>query len=165
MVPRNGTHEAFADANDAVVIYDDPCSHRGEGKRRGFAGEMRADDFASAWVSGWDSDGKSWRALGVGHRTFWLRYVSKDDWRSNCGDVEITSSDSIGHNVVEALRVLQAIRRTPVVAVDFIWGGRTEPIAVDLNTAPGLRGTPVESEVSARDLFAAIEERWVELWP
>jgi hypothetical protein len=168
-IPRTGERSVWR-ADDEVVVYEDEHAHCGNGKRRAVAEDMKPGEFASAFVSCYHEPvARSYRAVAVGHNVFWIRYTSNDSWRSNCGDVEIVDVDGRHKgDVVEtkaALLRLQAIRRTPLVAVDFVDGGLVWLTAIDLNTAPGLRGTPVESLMSAVEVVNALDDRWQEINP
>jgi len=84
--------------------------------------------------------GQSWRHLQIGDKKFWLKYTSKDDWRSNCGDVTIDfiSQEEDGYNPQIPL---------PLFAIDFVLGNKF--YAIDFNSAPRVKGTGIEAVLSA----------------
>jgi hypothetical protein len=146
-----------------VVAYEDEQAHCGKGKRLlrpehykwdGCVTRIRECDrlnslFCSAYL------GKvpripsvSWRLLQVGYHRFWVEYTSRTDWRSNCGD---GNCQVIG---VERDAGPHPALPYPLWAVDFVLG--KEMYAVDLNVAPGIRGSGVERVVSPRELAASI---------
>lgn len=155
-VPRRGL---VGRLSGRVVVYLDPTSHRGEGKARDQAERWAERDhglYAIQWV-GPPEGGESWRLLLVGSKLFLLRYHSATDWRSNHGEVQITQ-----HALSPAaMKLGESVRRLPypLVAVDFVSDGG-ELWAVDLNTAPGLRGTPVQELMRPDAVAREITERW-----
>lgn len=95
----------------------------------------------------------SLRHLRVGRRQFWLRYISDDSWRSNCGE------GAVGLLCEEAPRPLEEVapqlRSSPLVAVDFLQIG-SQLYAIDLNVAPGLVCTGVERRMTPSEVYAEI---------
>lgn len=170
--PR-GRLDSFAE--DALVVaYIDPFAHRGEGKVRGRADVLLRMGVAQATYAApllVGNLGTSLRLLVVGRSFFWLTYRTRDssEWRSNVGDVEITWAEPSVEFQILAYRAIEKLARKlgePLLAVDFVDGGGDMPVAVDLNTAPGIAGTPVErvcdAETAAR--FAqGIADRWREV--
>jgi len=136
-----------------VVVYLDEMAHRGEGKVKLLlrdAVEKYPDRLAAEYIPALPSGlGVSWRYLQVGDKRFWLEYVSRDDWRSNCGDVQIRvlSRERDGYH--------ERIRH-PLFAVDFVPANGL--YAVDFNTAPQIRGTGVEHLLSACEAAKAIKK-------
>jgi hypothetical protein len=156
-----------------VVAYTDPHAHRGDGKRMGtvdelLAGGVSATTYSVMWVGGRYSRGRSLRLLSCGRSHYWLDYRQRDpgEWRSNVGDVEIVFGmpGRIEERAYQAAARLQRALKEPLTAVDFVDAGEGRWVAVDLNTAPGIRGTPVEDEPrAARDVAESIAARWGEL--
>jgi D-alanine-D-alanine ligase-like ATP-grasp enzyme len=72
---------------------------------------------------------------------------------------------------IKAMRAVERLScklAAPLLAVDFVDDGGDEPVAIDLNTAPGIAGTPVEHElpgvgVNAAVMAQAIAGRWREV--
>jgi hypothetical protein len=138
----------------AMVVHLDEKAHRGEGKvmlSLRDALEKYPDCFAVEYIPARpDGLGLSWRYLQVGDKIFWLEYFSRDDWRSNCGDVEVRvlSRERDGYN--------NKIRY-PLYAVDFI-PAAGKLYAIDFNIAPGIKGTGVEELLPAREAAEAIKK-------
>lgn len=149
-----------------VVVYTDLQAHCGEGKekmsiRQAF--EKHPDAFASVWLrtsSQKQTMAQSLRMLMVGRKAYWLLYRSSDDWRSNAGTVEITQAQVPFKNapMVDHLMI-------PLFAVDFlpVGGNWSNLVAVDLNVAPGIKGTPVQKLLQPEDAAALIKDRMIEL--
>ena len=169
-VPNRGPVGVFT-PHAFVVLYAKPCAHRGEGKRRCRASAAETfSAYAAAWV-GPTSGGRTLRLLAIGRMFWWLDYRQRDpgEWRSNVGDVEVTTHDGPRdpRTFLDALARLQELLREPLVAVDFVRDGRFDDlnaplVAIDLATAPGISGTPV-AEHSQRDVAESIAARWHEL--
>lgn len=136
-----------------VVVYLDERAHRGEGKVKVLlpeALETYPNHLVSQYIPALPSGaGLSWRYLQVGDKVFWLRYCSRDDWRSNCGDVkvEVLSRERDGYHPRIAY---------PLFAVDFVPAGKTL-YAIDFNVAPQVKGTGVESILGAEEAANAIK--------
>lgn len=137
-----------------LVVYSDAHAHAGEAKVRMSAAQAlceHPDAYATQFIPADPSGkGKSLRYLRVGRRQFWLRYTSHDDWRSNCGDVEIEVLSEKTRADDEALRKVPH----PLVAVDFVPADQL--YAVDLNLAPCLAGTGLEKRLSSAEVAAEI---------
>lgn len=156
-----------------VVAYVDPRAHCGDGKRRGTVDALLYDGvpattYSVMWVGGNRSRGRSLRLLSAGRSHYWLEYRQRDpsEWRSNVGDVEIVFGmpGRIEGRAYDAAGRLQRALKEPLTAIDFVDAGDGMWLAVDLNTAPGMRGTPVEHEPRAsRDIAEMIAMRWGEL--
>lgn len=146
--------EDIADNLLNVVVYTYTRSHAGEGKLKlplVEALERYPDCLASEYIPALPSgNGQSLRYLRVGFRQFWLRYTSLDDWRSNCGSVEIEFLSEEAPLDPMATRAIDS----PLFAVDFIKADRL--YAIDFNTAPGLRGTGIEERMKPQEVVDAI---------
>lgn len=154
----------------SLVVYVDEHAHAGEGKvllEAREALERFPDSFACQYLPVFPHGrGTSVRWLRIGGKQSWLRYDSMDDWRSNCGDVRIELAGLIDKPFSDSL----LWRLGPMVAVDFLpIGGRL--YAIDLNTAPGLRGTGIEKLVSPRLVLKEVvryvefaQKQWGEHW-
>lgn len=151
---------------DNVVAYDDLNAHCGEGKtlltRQTFHNLGGRQDtgrelyrlcklFCSAYLGKYTHvrPSVSWRLLKIGPHTFWLEYRSFDDWRSNCGDVDIQVID------VKLNEGPHSTIKLPLFAIDFVIG--KEMWAVDFNIAPGIRGTGVERYLSGKQIADALQ--------
>jgi len=151
-----------------LVVYHDLNAHGGDGKRLTQTSRFKWDGcisrleeldrqcntlFCSAYVGRFGAPswtGVSWRMLQVGMHRFWIEYRAKDDWRSNCGEgdcevfqVELDIGPHFGMD-------------RPLFAVDFVLGKATA-YAVDLNFAPGIRGSGVEKYLSPKAAVEAIK--------
>lgn len=138
-----------------VVVYLDDSAHRGEGKIKiplRDAIEKYPYHLATEYIPALPSGlGLSWRYLQLGDKAFWLEYASRNDWRSNYGDVSIKvlSRERDGY----CARI-----KYPLFAVDFVPAYGLGLFAVDFNIAPQVRGTGVEELLSARDAAEAIKK-------
>ena len=146
-----------------LVVYVNESMHRGEGKilaDAAFAFEAYPDHYATVYLP--QRYPVSYRLLLVGKLAFWLRYQSRDDiWRSNVGEVAVTepprgppgTTDDTIDLVTAALRLGH-----PLVAIDFVeWHELLW--AIDLNTAPQIKGTPIEKKLSPMGVYGAILDR------
>lgn len=162
VVPPYGTaaglDTGFPEEMD-VVVYIDEYTHRGEGKR--LCPLSEAVDNASYKLASLliPSLGRqkgthieSFRYLRVGTRIFWMRYKSHDEWRSNCGDVEISLT-----NPPPRFGEFRDKEPYPLIAIDFVPCIYGAMYAVDYNTSPGLKGTPAEEEMSAEEVANEIK--------
>lgn len=95
----------------------------------------------------------SLRYLRVGWRQFWLRYVSEDDWRSNCGEGTVRLLCEDAPQPLET--VPSVLHDHPLVAVDFLQIG-SQFYAIDLSVAPGLVCTGVERRMTSSEVYAEI---------
>ena len=136
-----------------VVVYLDETAHRGEGKilvPLTEAMQKYPNAFCSLYYQTLLLGSTSLRYLQIGDKIFWLRYTS-DDWRSNYGNVNIKilsqEKDKFHSNIY-----------LPLFAVDFIFGPDFT-WAIDINIAPGVKGTGVENILPAKEAVAAIK-RW-----
>ncbi len=139
-------------AETLVVVYMDEYAHRSEGKSRMTIEQAigHCNKIASVYVPNIRS-AISLRYLRIGERIFWLIYSSQDEWRSNYGDVSITNGAAPPY-----LKRFRDAEPMPMLAIDFVkclYGGW---LAIDYNTAPGLRGTPVEDAMSATEVMNEI---------
>ncbi len=145
-----------------VVMYENETVHRGEGKTLIHEHRLRWDGcltripaldrlhnlYCSAYVGSYPpKPGLSWRLLQVGKRRFWIEYQAEEDWRSNVGDGDITL---LGEEDPFACGKLPY----PLYAVDFVIG--KEAYAIDLNIAPGVRGTGVERLLTPREFVTEL---------
>jgi glutathione synthase/RimK-type ligase-like ATP-grasp enzyme len=143
----------YAD-NMKLVVYTDLRAHCGEAKERLSlyeAYKKYPDCLATQYIPCVGDNGRSFRLLMVGNQRFWLEYNSKDDWRSNCGKVEIQLTS------VENAPDLSALH-LPLYAIDFVLAPN-RILAVDLNVSPGLKSTPVEDILKPQDCADLIKER------
>jgi len=144
-------------AAEAIVLYEAPYSHCGEGKRLTTGAEAVAtglgDVFASAFVP--DFPGLSYRYFVVAGHGAWFEHWSTEDWRSNCGDGDLAPISGRHGRIlnIEAIENACQPLRNPVFAIDFV--ARKTPngiqlLAIDWNPAPRLAGTPAHAEMFVR---------------
>ncbi len=154
-VPVFGTSAELQDrlsASQEVVVHLDETSHRGEDKiklPRGEAVVQYPDHLAVEYIPTLPN-GKTRRYLQIGDKAFWLEYTSRDDWRSNCGDVEIQilRQEKDGyHSQISC----------PLFAIDFVVD-QESAYAIDFNVAPGIRGTGIEHILPAVIAAEAIKK-------
>lgn len=147
-VPRYGSPAELLGDCPCIVVYDDIEAHRGSGKRLVTSvADIGQATFASEYL--WPGPKAiSHRLLAIGCERYHLVYQSDDDWRSNVGDVTIEPG-------VYPLPDLKT-PNFPLYAIDFILATRG-PVAIDFNTAPGLRWTGLEM-LRAKDVAEAIKQ-------
>lgn len=138
-----------------VVVYLDNKAHRGEGKIRlniKHAIKEYPNHFASQYIpSTARGFGVSLRYLRIGRRQFWLRYTSRNDWRSNVGDVCIeVLSEEVPKSLNDILKLSE-----PMLAIDFVKADKL--YAIDYNVAPGLMGTGIEALLTPSDIFEELK--------
>ena len=136
-----------------VVVYLDETAHRGEGKilvPLTEAMQKYPNAFCSLYYQTLLLGSTSLRYLQIGDKIFWLRYTS-DDWRSNYGNVNIKILSQEKDKFHSKIYL-------PLFAVDFIFGPDFT-WAIDINIAPGVKGTGVENILPAKEAVAAIK-RW-----
>ncbi|NLV22953.1 MAG: hypothetical protein GXY49_13400 [Syntrophomonadaceae bacterium] len=137
----------------SVVIYLDENAHRGEGKvlmPLYQASDKYPNYLCSLFIPPLPGKSVSMRYLQIGKKGFWLRYTSRDDWRSNCGNVEIEiikQEEDAYHPQIHY----------PLFAIDYI-ANTEELLAVDLNVSPGVKGTGIEEILSGKEVVDLIRE-------
>lgn len=144
-----------------VVVYLDEYAHAGEGKVR--MATIRAlreypDHYCCAFIPTGFQRAVSIRHLQIGNRGWRLQYeVKGDEWRSNCGAVEIKLLSEWG----AWERGRDMLAKYPLFAIDFVglmsrdW---RDLRAIDFNTAPGLKGTGIEAVLSPQEVCDLISE-------
>jgi len=158
-VPYNGTVESmwtlgYASLHTPIVVYLDEYAHSCNGIERMLVKDAMVKGYggyhASVCIppSEWHAQKRcrplgdrstSLRYLRIGSETWWLEYWSKDEWRSNYGDVDI----SLASSYMNVPRGFLDEEPYPMLAADFVKSRYGAWYAVDYNTSPGLRGTPV----------------------
>jgi hypothetical protein len=138
-----------------VVVYLDDYAHTGEGKlllTPTEAMEKHPFLFCSEFVrAGRCGVSESWRYLKVGARSWWLKYWSNSNWRSNCGEggCEIISEET-------ASAQPSKIIKGAMWAIDYVPAGEYGLLAVDYNTAPGLK--PLQDVCTATEIYELLKE-------
>ncbi len=137
----------------SVVVYLDENAHRGEGKvlMPLYQALVKYPHYlCSLFIPPLPGKSISRRYLQVGRKAFWLRYTSRDDWRSNCGNVEIEmikQEEDAYHPQIHY----------PLFSIDYI-ANTEELLAVDLNVSPQLKGTGIEEILSGQEVVHLIRE-------
>lgn len=150
-IPKVGTCSELTTDCSRVVVYLDVNAHRGEGKillSANDAKELYPHHFASEYIP--LNYGISYRLISIGKRSWMLRY-SSNDWRSNCGEVKIELLKEVENNL--------SINR-PLYAIDFV-GNIEDPIAIDFNIAPQVKGTGLGRILKPKDVYQLMIE-WYE---
>jgi len=155
-------HPAFQKASafapgEAIVVYEAPFSHCGEGKRLTTGAQAIVDGFGDAPASAFVADfpGLSYRYFVVAGHGAWFAHWSTEDWRSNCGDGDLgPATDEHGPllNLTEIEKACAPLRN-PVYAIDFVARRAASGVtllAIDWNPAPRLAGTPAHTILSAK---------------
>lgn len=165
-VPAHGTLKSMHayQSNTAIVLYDDEMKHCGEGKRL-FANTCEAlkepnneDKFSSLLITNKSGKAESYRWLNIGHQSWTLKYSSDDVWRSNCGNVVVSLADeNIRYNNLEIIRS-RTLWYLPMFAIDFVVDSKNKFWAIDFNTVPGIRGTPLELSFKPSEIVELIRE-------
>lgn len=134
------------------VAYLDPTAHRGEGKVVHASG-VCLDKFPEKAVCEYIESARSAfyksysiRHLQIGNKAWGLAYESKDDWRSNCGDC----CASVYRDREPMLE------KYPMFAIDYVIH-ENGPLAIDLNTAPGLRWTGIDKWIKPTKVVELIK--------
>lgn len=154
--------------NDYLVVYDDEFAHCGKGKilaHRTKAAMQASDKYCSVFIPTTPEptlEAESSRLLAIGNRLFWLKYRS-NDWMSNHAeivDISVTG-ETLNRDAfsVEGGHDFDFLNRYPLFAIDFVQSlhsGRL--LAVDFNSAPGLKGTGMEDFVSPAKVVELISE-------
>jgi hypothetical protein len=149
----NALPDEVFDYIQQVVVHLDETAHCGKGKIRlplSDAAKQYPDCLAVEYIPALPSgQGQTLRYLQVGDKVFWLEYTSQNDWRSNCGDVNIRvlSQEEDGYHPRVAY---------PLFAIDFVRGDAL--YAIDFNVAPGIRCTGVEDILPAKAAAEAIKK-------
>lgn len=163
-VPERGLVKDFKGDRYSVCVYFDLFAHSGQYKSKvdiGWARAISPDCYATRWIG---QSGMSYRVLAIGSRIFWFRYES-DNAFSNRWNVLITEAKPTwrwSRNAELDIFILQKHLKEPMIAVDFVLDGG-EGYAIDLNTAPGLAGTPVFNYLTGQEIHDLIENRWREV--
>ena len=155
---------------DYVVVYTDLYAHQGQGKILYpvyKALQEKPDALATVFIpTSYDElvHAKSIRYLFIGNRVYTLDYEGIGSWMSNnAGETRITlrspdftNRDYFGYELGLDLD-LDNFSRYPLFAVDCVKHYATgEEYAIDFNSAPGLKGTPIEDLVPSREIVDAL---------
>jgi len=145
-----------------IVLYHDEYAHRGEEKELVILHPGTLDrhpqTFAALYIKPENNRPISYRYLRLGLWTCWLRYMSDDKWRSNCGDVQIDVYSQDPTACLSFPDEFVDLHSVPLLAIDFVksWSGMWW--AVDYNTSPGIKHTPVLDLITPQDIVVSIKE-------
>ena len=93
----------FFQPTDRIVVYTDPFSHCGEGKLLLTQEDAIAlgyqDCLASLYIA--DIPGMSYRYFVIAGKGAWFQHWSTEDWRSNCGDGDLSPIEGEFLNIKE----------------------------------------------------------------
>ncbi len=146
-----------------LVVFTDINAHAGEGKEKmslDDAREKYPGHFAAQFIpTARTFASRTERLVVAGNHQFWLEYTSKDDWRSNSGDVTITEIDNRYDRGMRG-RIYEI--KAPLYAIDFVAVGH-ERLAIDFNISPGIKGTPVQDKLTGEQMARTIKDRICEL--
>jgi hypothetical protein len=149
VVERSGMPAAIAEKLFELVVYTDEYGATDSNKLRLNCLEAVArypEAYASVFIpSSPETGGSSLRYLRLGMRAFWLRYTSKDDWRSHHGSMQI---ELLGE---ESRASEPHAIPYPLFAIDFVKSDRL--YAVGLDIAPRLQGTGIEHLITADEVY------------
>lgn len=170
-VPAHGTIEQLYEYTEQeyFVGYDDELAHRGEGKffaQRDYAKEHFPHAYGSIFIPTTDEPNEhaiSRRLLAVGDRLWWLKYEAHGSWQSNhAPEVEVSVvSETLPRKsyALEGEHDFSELRRYPMFAIDFVESLETKQLlAIDFNSAPGLKGTGMDSILNGREVVKLLAE-------
>lgn len=151
--------QLMQEAAPALVVYTDEYAHAGEGKvllpyyhALGTYPNRYATEYIQTHTD--PTIAVSTRLLYIGEQAFWLEYQAQGDWRSNCGE-QVTIKECAAAFTMPRDPLFD---RYPIFAVDFVRHLHTGTLlAIDLNTAPGLKNTPVETLLHSKRVYDLIE--------
>jgi len=161
-VPPNGTVESLLDQfpYPELVVYTDPFLHRGEGKElisAKHAINKYPDLFAIPYIENSNSilGSVTIRILWIGDVGFELQYSSghywKGDWRSNYGD-------EVHIKLISTMYINRPQANYPLFAIDLIEDIVGKRWAIDFNTAPGIKDTPIQDLYQPRQIAQFIAD-------
>lgn len=159
LTPKHGVvkdmfqgENSYRKSRKTVVVYLDDKSHCGENKIKLSYPEALIrypNNYCSQYIRG---NKQSWRYLQIGERAFLLLYSSDDEWRSNCGDVNIEVLGEVDEYGLVASKypfalycgMLNLRAHHVLFAVDFVNDCFGNLFAVDFNVAPGIKHTGID---------------------
>lgn len=145
--------------NIDVVVYLDQMAHCGTHKIKMNimeACEAFPDHLSSMYIDQSTDHPKTTRWLKLGYHQHWLVYESDDDWRSNCGDVSVRQAEE-DEIALFSNDLWKNTKDYPLCAIDFVQSSGGLWYAIDFNSAPGLRHTPIE-DLKAEEVAYCIKE-------
>ncbi len=150
-----------------IIVYLDEMAHCSEGKEFCCLHQGTRDKYDEALAAVWiDNEGHgaiSYRYLRIGLKCFGLQYCSDDRRFSNRGDVAIYHYPSVV-GVVNYICLPGEFKdpyTTPMMAIDFVRSIGGMWWAVDYNTSPGIKDTPVLDLITPQEIVGSIKEYYV----
>lgn len=141
---------------EKLVVYLNPYAHRGEGKILKWSDESLedySDEYCSVYINQKSNYPTSYRDLWLGNKGFFLKYKSlTSGWQSNTGEVEIKIENTLTSRMP---------CNYPLFAIDFVEDITGKLWAIDFNTAPGIKHTPLYEAYKPREIAQFIAD-WVE---
>jgi len=145
------TQVLYVDPFKSWVVYVDAYAHCGEGKLLVTEGVFPQDAdscYASEYIP--DFPGVSYRYFVVAGKGAWFKHWSTEDWKSNCGDGDLSPMTE-GFQNQDYIEVACKFIKNPVYAIDFVAQrvpeGSSRLLAIDWNPAPRLAGTPAHDDM------------------
>lgn len=165
-VPLYGTVKHLANQNiniKEVVVYLDDMAHCGNGKIK-LPLEEALKKYPNFLCSEYIEThplgiAVSYRHLQIGHKSFFLKYASYNDWRSNCGDGDIELLESHEYKHSDRFKVIKF--PYPLCAIDFVYKDGIY-WAIDFNTSPGIRGSGIENILKPKEVVDLIKQFIIE---
>jgi hypothetical protein len=168
-VPYHGTvadmYDIVGHHRPSVVLYHDWYAHRGEGKSLAILHPLTYDTYpqtyAALTIVCHTEPTISYRYLRLGLWTCWLRYMSDDKWRSNCGNVQI---DLYSQDPTTCLSFPERFvdpHAVPLLAIDFVRSIGGMWWAIDYNTSPGIKDTPVLDLITPQEIVHLVKEYYI----
>lgn len=168
--PLNGIVEEVWDKSaNHLVVYTNEQSHCGEGKELYHKSQAVAfvpKLYCSIFIPTTEDPQEravSRRLLAIGDRMWWLRYESEGRWQSNNApttSISVVSETLNRRNyALEGEHDFAPLAAYPLFAVDFVESlVNGQLLAIDFNSAPGLKNTGIEEYVSAVEVVGLLAE-------
>jgi len=145
-------YDRFGPTKD-FVVYTDPYAHAGTGKEK-MGAKDALSQYPNSFASVFIPHKFTIRRLQLGHLLTKLQYSSSHPWKSNVGDVSIDTVHSVFENMLYN-------KEFPLLAIDYVGNYTVGWFAIDLNTAPMLKWSPVENDLTADEVVTEIRD-WME---
>jgi len=167
-IPKNGyVNDLLKDETiDKIVVYLNLFKHRGEDKllcdkkdALKYYPYMHASEYIESPIKEFR---KSYRYLCIGNSVFKLYYNAKggNGWQSNTEftTVDICLTDYLDNFRGEYYPYLGYFKDYPLIAIDYILDKEYNEVFIDFNTAPQIKGTPIEDCVKSKEVHSKLEK-------
>lgn len=147
--------KARLNPEDLVVVYLDEYAHQGVGKdlmTLDMAEQFYPESLVAEYIGAFPS--LSMRDLFIGSQKIRLIYKSDHEWKSNVGNVDIKL---YSYEYVYSRPFINY----PMIAVDYVFDENKEHYAIDFNTAPLIKHSPVTEIMSPQEIVHEIKS-WYE---